>query len=160
MQDLTENSGTITPLQVVKARKLLNWSRNRLAGACGLTHSTIARFEETGRIAKAISLSDSSDRAATIRMVLEEAGVSFEAGQAYLLQAAALPEPRLRRYTIVLVDPSGWHMAEPESFEAESDAIATQRAARLLTPKTGVEVWQSYKKIAVLPPECATTTDD
>lgn len=61
----------ITAAQCLEARTLLNWTRNRLGSRCGISHSTIARFEATGVLPR------SPHYAAAIQRALEEAGVEF-----------------------------------------------------------------------------------
>ena len=152
MPPVIKDRPTLTPFQVTEARRLLNWSRNRLAGASGLGHDVIKRFEETGEITKAMKVNDTTDRVGVIKHALEEAGVSFEGELVRLMWKVESQEQRPRQYTIILVGSDGLQQTEAESFRAESDARAVQHANRLISPKTGAEVWQSYRKVALLPP--------
>ena len=67
--------------QVQEARRLLGWSSYRLAARCSVSAAVIRTFELTGRIPRAApTVMDGAkvmDRAATIRGVLEAAGVEF-----------------------------------------------------------------------------------
>ena len=60
----------ITPLHVREARKLLRWSRERLAVRMGISCTTLARFENEGWFLKAFD-------AFKAREVLEAAGIEF-----------------------------------------------------------------------------------
>ncbi len=61
---------TITGAQVRNARNLLGWTRDRLAGASGLSPTTISHLESGKRWPTALRLS-------SIRCVLEDFGVIF-----------------------------------------------------------------------------------
>jgi transcriptional regulator with XRE-family HTH domain len=63
----------LTPAQLLAARKLLGWSRDRLAGRMGISNDPIARFEREGRVSKAFD-------ARKAREILEAAAVEFETG--------------------------------------------------------------------------------
>jgi transcriptional regulator with XRE-family HTH domain len=63
----------ITPVQCLEARKLLNWTRDRLGSRCSVSHSSV-RFFEIG--AKPLR---PEDRGA-IRSALEAAGIEFTNG--------------------------------------------------------------------------------
>ena len=63
----------ITPAQCLEARKLLKWSRDRLAPRCGMSAEGLRRFEIGGRELSA------KDRA-TLKRRLEAAGVEFTNG--------------------------------------------------------------------------------
>jgi ribosome-binding protein aMBF1 (putative translation factor) len=60
----------ITPAQCLEARKLLGWSRERLATGCDLYHTSVLRFEMGTWFPK-------SEGLAAIQQALEEAGVEF-----------------------------------------------------------------------------------
>ncbi len=60
----------ITPAQCLEARRLLEWTRERLATHCDLYHTSLLRFEMGTWIPKSESL-------AAIQQALEEAGVEF-----------------------------------------------------------------------------------
>jgi transcriptional regulator with XRE-family HTH domain len=64
----------ITPAQCLEARKLLKWSRDRLAPRCELSLDTLRRFE-TG--AKELR----PDDLASLQHALEVAGVEFTNGR-------------------------------------------------------------------------------
>jgi transcriptional regulator with XRE-family HTH domain len=64
---------TLLPEQSRAARRLLNWSRVRLAGRSNLSESAIRNFEESLR-------APSVDKLAAIRAALEAAGVEFTNG--------------------------------------------------------------------------------
>ena len=61
---------TVSPEQSRAARRLLNWSKVRLASRSNLSETTIGQFEESLR---ALSI----DKLAAIRAALEPAGVIF-----------------------------------------------------------------------------------
>jgi transcriptional regulator with XRE-family HTH domain len=61
---------SITASQVQEARKLLGWTRDRLAGASGLSPAIIAHLENGRRSATA-------PRLLSIRCVLEDFGIIF-----------------------------------------------------------------------------------
>ncbi len=63
----------ITPAQCIEARKLLNWSRYRLAARYGRSWSFIRAFEIGKRNLPPEDL-------AAIQRALEEAGVEFTSG--------------------------------------------------------------------------------
>ncbi len=63
----------ITPAQCKEARKLLGWTRERLAPCCGLSLTSLGRFEVGVLFPKSESL-------ASIQHALEEAGVEFTDG--------------------------------------------------------------------------------
>ncbi len=60
----------MTPAQCFEARKLLKWSRDRLASRCELTATTLRLFEIGSREL-------SSRHRATLKRTLERAGVEF-----------------------------------------------------------------------------------
>jgi transcriptional regulator with XRE-family HTH domain len=64
---------TLLPEQSRAARRLLNWSRVRLAGRSNLRESAIRNFEESLR-------APSVDKLAAIRAALEATGVEFTNG--------------------------------------------------------------------------------
>ncbi len=74
----------ITPAQCKEARKLLGWTREHLAPRCGLSLTSLRRFEFGVLFPKSESL-------ASIQRALEEAGVEFTSGGA--------PGVRLRKGT-------------------------------------------------------------
>lgn len=63
----------VTPAQCLEARKLLKWSRDRLAPRCGISAATLSAFESgrTDLYPEAVS---------ALRRVLQRAGVEFETG--------------------------------------------------------------------------------
>jgi transcriptional regulator with XRE-family HTH domain len=61
---------TISGAQVREARELLGWTRDRLAGASGLSPTTISRLEAGELLSTARLLS-------SIRCALEDFGVEF-----------------------------------------------------------------------------------
>jgi transcriptional regulator with XRE-family HTH domain len=61
---------TISASQVQEARKLLGWTRDRLAGASGLSPATISQFESNKRRPTAL-------RVSSIKCALEDFGVIF-----------------------------------------------------------------------------------
>ena len=63
----------LTPEQLLAARRLLRWPRDRLAARMGITVRPIARFENEGVVIQAFDLSKA-------REVLEAAGVEFTEG--------------------------------------------------------------------------------
>ena len=63
----------ITPDQCLEARELLGWSRVRLGSRCGLSHTSLRRFEVGVLFPKSESL-------AAIERALNEAGVEFTDG--------------------------------------------------------------------------------
>jgi transcriptional regulator with XRE-family HTH domain len=64
---------TLSPEQSLAARRLLNWSRIRLACRSNMSDSTIRNFEEGWRV-------PSVNHLAAIRAALEAAGVEFTNG--------------------------------------------------------------------------------
>jgi DNA-binding XRE family transcriptional regulator len=64
----------ITPAQCLEARALLGWSRDHLAPLCGLSPTTLLRFETGARFPK-------SEDIAAIQQALEAAGVEFTNGE-------------------------------------------------------------------------------
>ncbi len=60
----------ITPDQCLEARELLGWSRVRLGSRCGLSHTSLRRFELGVWFPK-------SERLAAIQRAMEAAGVIF-----------------------------------------------------------------------------------
>jgi transcriptional regulator with XRE-family HTH domain len=60
----------LTPKQLLEARKLLRWSRDRLSVRLGISISPIASFENSGVISKTFDIRRT-------REVLEAAGVEF-----------------------------------------------------------------------------------
>ncbi len=60
----------ITSAQCSEARRLLGWTRERLATGCDLYHTSLLRFEMGTWFPKSESL-------AAIQQALEEAGVEF-----------------------------------------------------------------------------------
>jgi transcriptional regulator with XRE-family HTH domain len=60
----------ITPAQCLEARKLLKWSRDRLAPRCGFSAETLRRFERG-------SYSLTADQLDGLKVALEAAGVEF-----------------------------------------------------------------------------------
>jgi transcriptional regulator with XRE-family HTH domain len=60
----------ITPAQCLKARKLLKWSRDRLAPRCGFSAETLRKFERG-------SYSLATDQLISLQQALEAAGVEF-----------------------------------------------------------------------------------
>lgn len=73
----------ITPDQCLRARKLLGWTPERLAGRCESSSTTIRLFEKGERPISAEGL-------AAIRSTLEAAGVEF------ILENGGGPRVRLR----------------------------------------------------------------
>ena len=73
------DNGFITPDQVRVGRLLLGWSREQLAAQCEIGSHVIASFEDSGRVvsSRARSEVDRLERLATIRGVLEAAGIQF-----------------------------------------------------------------------------------
>ncbi len=65
----------ITPDQCLEARELLGWTRYRLAPLCGLSHTSLLRFEIGIWFPK-------SECLAAIQCSLEGAGVEFTSGGA------------------------------------------------------------------------------
>ncbi len=63
----------ITPAQCLEARKLLGWTREYLAPRCGMSLTSLQRFEVGVLFPK-------SERLAAIQHALEEAGVEFTDG--------------------------------------------------------------------------------
>jgi transcriptional regulator with XRE-family HTH domain len=61
---------TITAGQVTEARELLGWTRDRLAGASGLSPAVISQFESDKRRPTASRLS-------SIKCALEDFGIEF-----------------------------------------------------------------------------------
>lgn len=80
----------MTPRQIKTARGLLGWSRDRLAGLCGIPASTMADFEQ-GQATRAMS----ADRLAAVRTALEIGGVEFmpenDGGAGVRLKARGAP---------------------------------------------------------------------
>ena len=66
----------MTPEQCVQARRLLGWSRYRLAGMSGVPESFVQIYENTGRASPGRTQS-AAERVAASRHVLEAAGVEF-----------------------------------------------------------------------------------
>jgi transcriptional regulator with XRE-family HTH domain len=62
----------LTSAQVREARKLLGWTRDRLAGASGLSPTTISHLE-------AGKLWSTAQRLSLVRCALEDFGVEFVA---------------------------------------------------------------------------------
>jgi transcriptional regulator with XRE-family HTH domain len=63
---------TLTPAQMLEARMLLQWSRDRLAAEMGVSHGAIERFERSIRVRRVFD-------AQRARNALEAAGVEFVA---------------------------------------------------------------------------------
>jgi transcriptional regulator with XRE-family HTH domain len=79
---------TLTPAQLLEARMLLKWSRDRLAAKIGVSHGVIARFERGGRGGMPVV------DAKKAREVLEAAGVEFisdNGGEAWVRLRKAKP---------------------------------------------------------------------
>lgn len=128
----------MTPAQVLAARKLLRWSRYRLAAQADLPPCAVEEFERYGA-----GRSASSERIAAIRTALETAGVTFIDGEepgAKLRSPAPLTPFQVRAARVLL----GWtrpRMAQasgvPEAaiadFErgAVSPAMSSERLAVL-----------------------------
>ena len=72
----------LTSEQLLAARRLLRWPRDRLAARMGITVRPIARFENEGVVVQAFDLSKARD-------VLEAAGIDFTDGD---LPGASLRE--------------------------------------------------------------------
>lgn len=70
----------ITPEQLRDARRLLGWSRDRLAGRSDTNLGFIGVFEDTGRIARFLWHPDGFNALDAIRTALEQAGVTFTNG--------------------------------------------------------------------------------
>lgn len=70
----------ITPQQVQEARRLLGWSRDRLAMQSETIVGLVANFEDTGRVAKMLYYPEDFDALGAIRTALEHAGVNFTNG--------------------------------------------------------------------------------
>jgi transcriptional regulator with XRE-family HTH domain len=64
------NQIALTPLQLRAARKLLRWSRDRLAVRIGVSFMTVARFENEGWLSSVFDPQKA-------REVLEAVGVEF-----------------------------------------------------------------------------------
>ena len=77
----------LTPAECIAARKLLGWSRDRLAPRCGISGAYLARFESR-------MISPGLDTLQAIRAALEEAGVEFgpEEGDGTGLRLREQPE--------------------------------------------------------------------
>ncbi len=71
----------ITPAQCLEARKLLGWSRDRLAPRCGTSAFTLDRLENGEQ-------TPPSEPLAAIQPTLEEARIEFTNGE---------PDVRLRK---------------------------------------------------------------
>jgi transcriptional regulator with XRE-family HTH domain len=65
---------SITGAQVRDARNLLGWTRDRLAGASGLSPTTISQLESGKR-------RPTAPRVSSIRCALEDFGVEFTYGE-------------------------------------------------------------------------------
>ena len=62
----------LTPAQLIEARMLLKWSRDRLAAEVGVSHGAIERLERSIRVRRVFD-------AQRARSALEAAGVEFVA---------------------------------------------------------------------------------
>jgi hypothetical protein len=62
------------------ARKLLNWSRERLAAQSETTASFVEFYEKEGRVTRIMAHRAPFDALASVRTVLEAAGVTFTNG--------------------------------------------------------------------------------
>jgi transcriptional regulator with XRE-family HTH domain len=60
----------IMPAQIRAARALVDWTREDLAGACGVTVRTLARIESSQTVPRASTLS-------ALSAALEAAGIEF-----------------------------------------------------------------------------------
>jgi len=67
---VAEGQMSVTPAQVIAARKQLGWSQTRLAGPAGLNGGTISKFEMGVRHLPVTKV-------AAIRAALESAGIEF-----------------------------------------------------------------------------------
>ena len=67
----------ITPEQMRETRRLLGWSRDRLAMQSETIVGFVANFEDSGRVAKMLWHPEKFDALNAIRTVLEAAGVEF-----------------------------------------------------------------------------------
>ena len=76
-----EKLSQMTPEQMREARKLLNWSRERLAALSDATASFILAYENKGQVATMPSREPLFDGLAAIRIAFEAAGVTFTNGK-------------------------------------------------------------------------------
>ncbi len=67
----------ITPKQLLAARQLLGWSRDRLAAMSETNEKLITLYENEGKVMNSRTRDRSLDALAAIRTVLEQAGVEF-----------------------------------------------------------------------------------
>jgi molybdopterin-guanine dinucleotide biosynthesis protein A len=79
----------VTPHQMKAARTLLGWNRVLLAARSEISVSSVAIFEEFGRVVTTFGRTGRGNPLAAIRTALEQAGVEFTNGDA--------PNVRLRK---------------------------------------------------------------
>ncbi len=70
----------IAPKLMQDARRLLGWSRERLAILSDVTASFIIAYENKGQVTAMSSREPSFDGLAAVRVVFEAAGVTFATG--------------------------------------------------------------------------------
>ena len=102
------------PEQSRAARRLLNWSRIRLAGRSSVSETTISKFEEGLCV-------PSVDKPAAIRAALEAAGIEFTNGE----------EPGVRMKSFKLKD--GRHNAFPLDTNSKFFCFAADDAGKDVT---------------------------
>ena len=67
----------MTSDQVVAARRLLGWSRERLGAMSSATAATVRTYELHGRLTRAADGTSGAEQLAAIRATLESAGIEF-----------------------------------------------------------------------------------
>ena len=76
----TTYEATMTAAQLLAARLLLGWSRDKLGKEAATGPSFIRMYEVTGRLQPAKAVGRRCDRLAAIRTALEAAGIDFSDG--------------------------------------------------------------------------------
>ena len=67
----------MTSAQVVAARRLLGWSRERLGAMSGATSATVRTYERSGRLTRAADGTSGAEQLAAILGTFESAGIEF-----------------------------------------------------------------------------------
>jgi transcriptional regulator with XRE-family HTH domain len=93
--DVTEPA--LTPAQLLEARMLLKWSRDRLAAKMGVSHSVIARFESSSGVMRVFDAKKARAvfEAADVEFIAENdggAGVRLRKARPAISDEAAVPE--------------------------------------------------------------------
>jgi hypothetical protein len=80
VKELRRQTPDLTPEQVILARELLYWSRDRLSGESDVPQGFITKYERFGLLGSLFSRERGFDALAAIRATCERQGLEFVSG--------------------------------------------------------------------------------